>query len=179
MQDRTFEQTVDALLRPERPAPAEYVRVLVVHGGITPPLALGDEAKVVHEQLAVSRNQKLDVKGTPDFDLIIADVTDEPDVLETVFRFLFVRRPAVFVLLNQFSEDPDYMENVTKDAGDMGYAVSFERPTGSLVGLGVGTLIGVMPGWVTPELPADADPWEYSAGWVIGEAVKLARVAGN
>ena len=174
-----FNQTVEALLRPERPAPAEFVRVLVIHGGNPPPLVLDDaEAKIVHEQLAVSNNQRLDVKGAPDFDMVIADVTDNVNVLETVFRFLFVRRPPVFVLMNQYL-DLDYLENVAKMAGDMGYAVSFEQPAGSLVGLAVGTLTGVSPGWIPTELLREADghPFEFDAAWVINEAVSLAKIA--
>lgn len=169
MQDPTFNRTVEALLRPERPAPAAFVRMLVIHGGTVPPLALDEnEAKVVHEQLAVASGKRLDVKGAPDFDMIISDVTDNIDVLETVFRFLFVRRPPVFVLLNMFGSDPDYTENVTQKTGDMGYQVSFEWPEGSVVGLGVGT---------QPDVPSFETGKAEDAAWVINEAVKLAKAA--
>ena len=147
---------------------------LLSTAALSPPLAFDEnEAQIVHEQEAVASGKRLDVKGVPPFDLVIADVTSNIDVLETVFRFLFVRRPPVFVLLNMLGRDPDYVENVTAKAGDMGYEVAFEYPTGSVVGLGVGTLVGVSTSWTS------TNDDEFDAAWMIGEAVKLAKTGSR
>ena len=174
-----FEQVVDTLLRPKRPAPAAFVRVLVIHGSVAPAFALDEnEAQIVHEQLAVSNDDRLDMGKIPDFDMLIADVTDDAKVPATAFRFLIVRRPVVFVLMNQYG-DLEFKENISAKAEDMGYRVSFEHPTGSLAMLTIGTLAGVSPRWVPTELLENADrsPFEFDAAWVINEEVKLARRA--
>ena len=178
MQDPTFNRVVDSLLRPTRPAPAPFVRVVVIYSDITPPFPFGDGAQVVHYQVAVANDKRLDVKRVPDFDMVVADVTDSTDILDTAFRFLTVRRPSVFVLFNQ-DQDPAYMTFVEGKAGDLGYRVLFENPAGSIVGVVVGTLSGVSPSWTPLDLREDSKSTEFNVGWVLRESIRLARIANR
>ncbi|MCY4364893.1 MAG: hypothetical protein OXE17_01500 [Chloroflexi bacterium] len=174
MQER-LGRAVDALLRPKQPEPAEYVRVLLVHGGTPPAYNLEGDAQIVAQVVGVPNDKFLDVPGTPLFDLLISE-TDALCV-DTTLRYLSVRRPPVFVLLGQ-DINQSRQETVKAKAERMGYEVrSGKLSDGAEVV--AGTLIGVAPRWESLVLLEFDDPLAFDSQGIINEAVKLAKWTGE
>ena len=98
-------RTVRSLFRPEAPVPSATPRVAVLYPGDgTLAKAVADAGlEVTYSHTPEDEHDKLDISKLPLFDLIAANLPDDDqgreDVLEFVFRFLWVRRPVAFLLV--------------------------------------------------------------------------------
>ena len=136
-----IQNTVEILLRPGQPALGAPVRVVCLQSGPDPVITF-DDAAVVHVQPAIANNQPLDFDCIPDFDLVVADGRDDGETLETALRFLFVRRPAVFVLVSHTV--PGFLQKIQDKTQSMGYKVSYEKSEADGLGLAIGNLRGTV-----------------------------------
>ena len=136
-----IKNTVEILLRPRQPALGAPVRVVCLQSGPDPVITF-DDAAVVHVQPAIANDQPLDFDQIPDFDIVAADGRDHGETLETALRFLFVRRPAVFVLVSDTA--PGFLQKIQDKTQSMGYDVTYEKSGTDGLGLAIGNLRGTV-----------------------------------
>lgn len=116
-------RTVDALLRPRTPLPASGILRVADLGG------LSDDAEEAGLEVVYTYPPGEDIldisdRGRiPPFDLLAADLGDNPDdVFTLVLRFLRVRRPVAYVLTAaRDSIGADFLRAVENRAGRLGY----------------------------------------------------------
>lgn len=116
-------RTVDALLRPRTPFPSSGILRVVDLGGMSE--AAGDAGlEVVYAHPADEEILDISDQGhIPPFDLLAADLSDNPDdVFTLVLRFLRVRRPVAYVLAAAWGGiGADFLRAVEDRAGRLGY----------------------------------------------------------
>lgn len=136
-----IKNTVEILLRPRQSALGSPVRVVCLQSDPDPVITF-DDAAVVHVQPAIANDQPLDFDCIPDFDFVIADGRDHGETLETALRFLFVRRPTVFVLVSDTV--PGFLQKIQDKTQSMGYDVTYEKSGTDGLGLAIGNLRGTV-----------------------------------
>ena len=137
-------RTVRSLFRPEAPAPSATPRVAVLYPGDgTLTKAVADAGlEVTYSHTPEDEHEKLDISKLPLFDLLAANLPDDDqgreDVLEFVFRFLWVRRPLAFLLVgNERGESTErsFVARIESKYERMGY-YNVQRAT-SIPGVGM------------------------------------------
>ena len=176
-----FNRTVDALVR-ARPDPtaSAHIRVAELHSGQSfAPALRGAGVSIVHSYRPILAHDRLDFKQIPEFDLVVADVSASGAdlMLESVFRFLWVRRPPAFVLTGAGVADPGFRQTAEKKAQQMGYQLSAEEARGHSLTFLIGTLRGTVPIWIPTEIGSkDGSPEELELEEVVRRVAELVRV---
>ena len=138
------------VVRPPLPPIPATPRVAVLHSGDSAICQTVRDAglEVAHDYQPETVDDYLDFDRVPAFDLVVAALTEAPEGrernLETAYRFLYIRRPASFVLVAPGQEiDAALVRHVQGKTKRMGY-----RARGAVGGgrnFTVGTLGGGPP----------------------------------
>ena len=147
--------TVRALFSPKRPSPSATIRVadLYCGDGRLAQAATDAGLEIVYSHTPRRWDEHLDISALPAFDLVTATLPDavkaRAEVLEFVFRFLYVRRPNAFMLLGDSQADDKFLKLVQDKTSRMGYKATHAASVPNFVLPGeenlvfvVGTLAG-------------------------------------
>lgn len=134
----SFDNTVRRVFGPKPPQrlPSGKLRVANLYpgGGVSEDAILGAGMEVVYSHQPETPDDYLDFNQIPIFDLVIASLAGGSEgwtrAFEFVARFLYIRRPEVFLLVAEGQGDSNaFLEFARKRTERMGYHITANDPS--------------------------------------------------